>query len=65
MAKRQGCVGESTVDFRQLAKFPGMYWQKYTGLLPIGEISGDVLTKVQRSFGNRHKRILIQDTCTG
>ncbi|CAF3726610.1 unnamed protein product [Rotaria sp. Silwood1] len=37
MAKVQGCVGEGTVDFRQLTKFQGMYWRKYSGHSPIDE----------------------------
>jgi hypothetical protein len=28
MAKIRGCIGESTVDFRQLAKFQEIYWRK-------------------------------------
>ena len=30
----------------------GLYWRKYSGLSPIGEIPGDVLAKVQRTFVN-------------
>jgi hypothetical protein len=47
MAKVRGCIGESTVDFRQLAKFQEIYWRKYSGLSPIGETPGGVLAKVR------------------
>ena len=47
-----GCIGESTMDFCQLVKFQKMYWRKYNGLLPIGEIPEDVLAKVQWTFAN-------------
>ena len=50
-------TGESTVDFRQLAKFRRMYWRKYSGLSPIGEISEDVLAKVQWTFANGERPI--------
>ncbi len=46
-AKVRGCVGESKVDFRQLAKFQEIYWRKYSGLSPIGETPGGVLAKVR------------------
>jgi hypothetical protein len=46
MAKVRRCIGESTVDFRQLAKFQEMYWRKYNGLSPIGEIPEDILAKI-------------------
>ena len=38
------CIGESTVHFRQLAKFQGMCWRKYSGLSPIGESYVDFLS---------------------
>ena len=34
---------------------PGVYWRKYGGLSPIGEIPGDVLAKVQWTFANWRK----------
>ena len=40
----RGCVGESTVDFRQLAKFQRMCWRKYSGLSSIGESEMDYLS---------------------
>jgi hypothetical protein len=46
MAKVPGRIGESTVDFHQLAKFQVMHWRKYSELSPIGEIPGRVLAKV-------------------
>jgi len=38
------------VDFRQLAKLQRLYWRKYGGLSPIGEVPGGVLAKVQWTF---------------
>jgi hypothetical protein len=59
MAKVHGYIGESTVDFRQLAKFQGVHWRNYNGLSPIGEIPGGVLAKVQWTFASCHETILI------
>jgi hypothetical protein len=33
-----------------LAKLQELYWRKYSGLSPIGEIPEDVLPKVQWTF---------------
>ncbi|CAF1552362.1 unnamed protein product [Rotaria magnacalcarata] len=44
------CIGESTVNFHQLAKFQRPYWRKYSGLSPIGEAPPYVLVKVQWTF---------------
>ncbi len=33
-----------------MAKFLGVYWRKYGGLSPIGEIPGGVLAKVRWTF---------------
>jgi hypothetical protein len=30
-----GCIGESSLDFRQLANFNGVYWRKFTVLSPV------------------------------
>jgi hypothetical protein len=38
VAKVPGCIGESTMDFRQLARFQGMYWRKYGGLSPLVKV---------------------------
>ncbi|CAM4953661.1 unnamed protein product [Rotaria socialis] len=46
------CIGENTVNFRQLAKFQRPYWRKYSGLSPIGEAPPNVLVKVQWTFAN-------------
>ncbi|CAF4290143.1 unnamed protein product, partial [Rotaria socialis] len=46
------CIGENTVNFRQLAKFQRPYWRKYSGLSPIGEVPPNVLVKVQWTFAN-------------
>jgi len=43
-------IVESSLNFRQLAKFQELYWRKYSGLSPIDEIPGDVLAKVQWTF---------------
>jgi hypothetical protein len=40
MAKVHGYIGESPLYFRQLAKFQGVHWRKYSGLSPIGKIPG-------------------------
>jgi hypothetical protein len=32
VAKDRGCIGESKVDFRQLAKFQELRWRKYSAL---------------------------------
>ena len=45
-------TGESTVDFRQLAKFQRMYWRNFRGC--IGEISEDVLAKFQRMYWRKY-----------
>jgi hypothetical protein len=34
MAKVHGYIGETTMDFRQLAKFQGVCWRNYSGLSP-------------------------------
>jgi hypothetical protein len=31
-------IGESTVDFRQLAKFPMVYWRKFSGISPLVKV---------------------------
>jgi hypothetical protein len=31
-------VGESTVDFRQLAKFQRVYWRKFSGISPLAKV---------------------------
>ena len=46
------CIGENTVNFRQLAKFQRPYWRKYSGLSPIVEAPPNVLVKVQWTFAN-------------
>ena len=35
-----------------MAKVLEVYWRKYGGIAPIGEIPGDVLAKVQWTFAN-------------
>jgi hypothetical protein len=40
------------MDFRQLVKFQGVHWQKYSGHSPIGEIPRGILAKVQWTFAN-------------
>jgi hypothetical protein len=47
MAKVQGCVGESTADIRQLAKFREVYWREYSEHSPTGEIPANMLAKLQ------------------
>ncbi len=37
---------------------PGVYWRKFTILLPIVEIPEDALAKVQWTFANCHEIIL-------
>ncbi len=39
----RSCIGESTVDFRQLAKFQGACWRKYSGLSPLAKV---ILAKI-------------------
>ena len=52
LAKVRGYIGESTTDFRQLVKLHRMYWRKYSGFSPIGEIPLGVLARVQWIFAN-------------
>jgi hypothetical protein len=35
------------VDIRQLAKFQDVYWRKYSGHSPTGEIPANMLAKLQ------------------
>jgi hypothetical protein len=44
MAKVREYIGESTVDFRQLAKLQAIHWGKYSRLSPIGENKIDFAT---------------------
>jgi hypothetical protein len=44
IAKVPGYIGESTADFRQLAKFQEMHWRNYSGPSPIGESEVDYLS---------------------
>jgi len=47
-----GCIGESHVDFHQLANVRGVYWRKSCGLSPIGECPEGVLANVHKTFAN-------------
>ena len=49
------CIGESIVDFRQLARFQRPYWRKYSGLSPIGEC--------QMGYLSGYTTILIKGIC--
>ncbi len=57
LAKVRRCIGESTRDSRQLAKVLDVYWQKYTGLSPIGETPRRVLAKVKWTLANWRKSL--------
>jgi len=45
-------AGCSPIRHSPMAKVQGVYWRKYGGLSPIGEIPGNVLAKVQCTFAN-------------
>jgi hypothetical protein len=50
-------IDESSIYFRQLAKFQEKYWRKYSEVSPIGEIPRDILTKVRWTFANGESSI--------
>ncbi len=43
MAKVHGCIGESPLNFLQLAKFQGVYWRKYSEFSPLAKV---ILAKI-------------------
>ena len=45
-------IGESSLEFRQLANFQLVYWRKFTRVSPIGELPAGILAKVHSSFAN-------------
>jgi hypothetical protein len=48
----RGYIGESSLNFRQLANIQGVYWRKSTELSPIGEYPEGALAKVHWMFAN-------------